>query len=177
MVIMRCIAKLVGTGLVLIAATACAGQGASPEPAGGKASVSSSAPPPSDVATPTPPSSAGPQPANPPGRPKQVVPEGSVSVRASQIDATALPAGYPREVSTSNGGTVLSIKAEEGGCGHTSAAPVEQTAQRVVINLTETQAHTDQMCTMEIRTLVVSATLNAPLGDRTVVLNVEPRMR
>jgi hypothetical protein len=174
---MRCIAKFVGAGLVLIAATACAGQeAASTQPAGGKPPVSASAPPLSDVATPTPPG-AGPQPANPPGRPKQVVPEGSVSVPASQIDATALPADYPREVSTSNGGTVLSIKAEEGGCGHTSAAPVEQSAQRVVINLTETQAHTDQMCTMEIRTPVVSATLDAPLGDRTVVLNVEPRMR
>jgi hypothetical protein len=158
----------------LITATACAGQvSTGTQPTGEKLPVSSSAPPPSDVATP--PDSAGPQPVNPPGRPKQVVPEGSVPVPASQIDASALPADYPREVSTSNGGTVLSIKAWEGGCGHTSAAPVEQTAQRVVINLTETQSHTDQMCPMVIRTLVVSATLNALLGDRTVVLKVDRR--
>ena len=129
--------------------------------------ASSSVPPTSDIATLSP--------GGPPGRPKQVVPEGSTAVPAQQIDSSALPADYPREVTTSNGGTVLSIRAREGGCGRVSAAPVEQTARRVVVNLKETKAQTNQMCTMDIRTPVISATLDAPLAARTLVLTIEPR--
>ncbi|MDT7726817.1 MAG: hypothetical protein QOI21_3393 [Actinomycetota bacterium] len=162
---MRCIAKFVGAGLVLFAATACAGQGSpTAQPAGQpEPSASAGVAPPSDIATPT------------PGRPKQVVPEGTTEVPAGQIDSSALPADYPRDVTTSNGGTVLSIRAQEGGCGRVSAAPVEQTSQRVVVNLTETTAQTNQICTMDIRTPVVSATLDAPLAARTVVLTIETR--
>jgi hypothetical protein len=163
---MRCIAKFVGAGFVLFAATACAGQGSLTAQPAGQPEVSTSAsvaPLPSDVATPT------------PGRPKQVVPEGTTEVPATQIDSSALPADYPRDVTTSNGGTVLSIRAQEGGCGRVSAAPVEQTAQRVVVNLTETKAQTNQMCTMDIRTPVISATLDVPLAARTLVLTIEPR--
>jgi hypothetical protein len=163
---MRCIAKFVGAGLVLFAATACAGQGSLTAQPAGQPELSTSAsvaPLPSDIATPT------------PGRPKQVVPEGTTEVPATQIDSSALPADYPRDVTTSNGGTVLSIRAQEGGCGRVSAAPVEQTAQRVVVNLTETKAQTNQMCTMDIRTPVISATLDVPLAARTLVLTIEPR--
>jgi hypothetical protein len=163
---MRCLAKFVGAGAVLFAVTACAGQGTQAADTGAKpelsTSSSASVPRPSDVATPT------------PGRPKQVVPEGTTEVPAKQIDSSALPADYPRDVTTSNGGTVLSIRAQEGGCGHVSAAVAEQTAQRVVVNLKETKAQTNQMCTMDIRTPVISATLDAPLAARTLVLTVVP---
>jgi hypothetical protein len=98
------------------------------------------------------------------------VPVGGVAVPVSQIDASGLPAGYPQEVYTGNAGTVLSIRAEQSGCGQVSAAPVEQSAQRVVIDLVETQGHPGQMCPMHIREVVVSVPLSAPLGARTVVL-------
>jgi hypothetical protein len=167
---MRCLAKFVGAGAVLFAVTACAGQGTQDADTGAKPELSTSASvapppgdvPPSDIATPT------------PGRPKQVVPEGTTEVPAKQIDSSALPADYPRDVTTSNGGTVLSIRAQEGGCGHVSAAVAEQTAQRVVVDLKETKAQTNQMCTMDIRTPVISATLDAPLAARTLVLTVVP---
>jgi hypothetical protein len=162
---MRCLTKFVGAGAVLFAVTACAGQATQAADTGAKPELSTSAgvAPPSDVATPT------------PGRPKQVVPEGTTEVPAKQIDSSALPADYPRDVTTGNGGTVLSIRAQEGGCGRVSAAVAEQTARRVVVNLKETKAQTNQMCTMDIRTPVISATLDAPLAARTLVLTVEPR--
>jgi hypothetical protein len=98
------------------------------------------------------------------------VPPGSVPVPASQIDGSRLPQGYPREVFTGNGGMLLSIKAEQGGCGHVSAAAVEQTAQRVVVDLVQSPPETGQMCPMYIREVVISVGLSAPLGARTVVL-------
>ena len=162
--------------MILAAATAC-GQAATdssaPAPAAGNGTF---APPPSSSA----PSSSTELPVPPPvkpGKPTQVVPEDSMIVQPAQIDATQLPADYPREVTVSNGGTVLNIRAQEGGCGHVSAAPVEQNDKRVVINLVQTQAQTDQMCTMDIRTPVITATLSAPLGQRTVVLQESPRKR
>jgi hypothetical protein len=163
---MRCIAKFVGAGAVLFAVTACAGQGTQATNPGASPELSTSSvravAPSGDIATPT------------PGRPKQVVPEGTTEVPAKQIDSSALPADYPRDVTTGNGGTVLSIRAQEGGCGRVSAAVAEQTAQRVVVNLKETKAQTNQMCTMDIRTPVISATLDAPLAARTLVLTVVP---
>jgi hypothetical protein len=106
----------------------------------------------------------------PPGKPRLTVPEGSVPVPAAQIDASALPMGYPHEVWTANGGTVLNIRAQEGGCGHAFGNAVEQTPQHVVVNLSETKAQTGQMCTMDIRYPVISVPLAAPLDSRTVVL-------
>jgi hypothetical protein len=69
-----------------------------------------------------------------------------------------------------NGGTLLSIRAEQSGCGQVSGAPVEQSAQRVVVDLVQTQGQPGQMCPMHIRDVVVSVPLSAPLGARTVVL-------
>ncbi|WP_370942795.1 hypothetical protein AB5J62_27410 [Amycolatopsis sp. cg5] len=167
---------MAGIGMILAAATAC-GQAATDAPAPAPAAGNGTfAPPPSSPA----PSSSKELPVPPPvkpGKPTQAVPEDSMIVQPAQIDATQLPADYPREVTVSNGGTVLNIRAQEGGCGHVSAAPIEQNDKRVVINLVQTQAQTDQMCTMDIRTPVITATLSAPLGQRTVVLQESPRKR
>ncbi|WP_410575060.1 hypothetical protein [Amycolatopsis sp. cmx-4-61] len=157
---------MAGTGALLLMVTACAGRGTpTNQPAG-------------DVSTPAASSSASVLPAppepNPPGKPRLTVPEGSAPVPARQIDATALPAGFPREVWTANGGTVLDIRAQEGGCGHALGEAVEQAADHVVVNLSETKAQTNQMCTMDIRYPVISVALAAPLDQRTVVLKATP---
>lgn len=165
---MRCVAKFVGAGLVLVVVTACGGQPDTAAPASTSAlpaSSSSVAPPSSDTPTPS-----QLQPGNPPGRPKQVVPVGSEPVPIEQIDASGLPAGYPRDVVSSNGGTVLSMQAEESGCAHVAAAPVAQTATQVVVNLTQTKAQTGRMCPQYIRNVTISVTLDAPLAQRTLVL-------
>ncbi|MGW5747479.1 hypothetical protein [Amycolatopsis sp. NPDC003861] len=165
---MRYSAKVAGTGALLLMVTACAGQNipASP-PAAPTGSVSTPASPsasPSESVLPAPPEP------NPPGKPRLTVPEGSTPVPAGQIDATALPAGFPREVWTANGGTVLNIRAQEGGCGHALGEAGEQAGDHVVVTLSETKAQTNQMCTMDIRYPVISVTLAAPLDQRKVVL-------
>ena len=165
---------MVGTGALLLVVTACAGQDMpTNRPAGSTGSVSvpapaSPSPSPSESVLPAPPEP------NPPGKPRLTVPEGSTQVPAGQLDATALPAGFPREVWTANGGTVLNIRAQEGGCGHALGEAAEQAGDHVVVNLSETKAQTNQMCTMDIRYPVISVALAAPLDQRTVVLKTTP---
>jgi hypothetical protein len=153
-------------------ATACAGQNmpiGQPAPGGGSGehsaapsgSVSTS---PSESVLPTSPS------ANPPGKPRLTVPEGSTPVPPAKVDAQALPADYPHEVWTANGGTILNIRAQEGGCGHALGEATEQAGDHVVVNLSETKAQTGRMCTMDIRYPVISVALAAPLDQRTVIL-------
>jgi hypothetical protein len=169
---MRYSAKVVGTGALLLVVTACAGQDMpTNRPGGSTGSVSVPAP-----ASPSPSGSVLPAPPepNPPGKPRLTVPEGSTQVPAAQIDATALPAGFPREVWTANGGTVLDIRAQEGGCGHALGEAAEQAGDHVVVNLSETKAQTNQMCTMDIRYPVISVALATPLDQRTVVLKTTP---
>jgi hypothetical protein len=154
-------------------ATACAGQDmpTSRPAAGGDPAApagSSVAPAPGGSVLP------GTPPATPPGKPRLTVPEGSSPVPADKVDAAALPAGYPREVWTADGGTVLNIRAQEGGCGHALGEAAEQAGDRVVVNLSETKAQTGQMCTMDLRYPVISVTLAAPLDQRTVVLKTTP---
>ncbi|MEV6444473.1 hypothetical protein [Amycolatopsis sp. NPDC051716] len=171
---MRYSAKVVGTGALLLMVTACAGQDMpTNRPGGSTGSVSvpapaSPSPSPSGSVLPAPPEP------NPPGKPRLTVPEGSTQVPAGQLDATALPAGFPREVWTANGGTVLNIRAQEGGCGHALGEAAEQAGDHVVVNLSETKAQTNQMCTMDIRYPVISVALAAPLDQRTVVLKTTP---
>jgi hypothetical protein len=145
-------------------ATACAGRDV-PAAEGGSAAATGS------VSTSAPPSASEPV---PPGKPRLTVPEGSTPVPAGKIDATALPNGFPREVWTANGGTILNIRAQEGGCGHALGEAAEQTGDHVVVDLSETKAQTGQMCTMDIRYPVISVALAAPLDQRTVVLKTTP---
>ncbi|WIX97663.1 hypothetical protein QRX60_26595 [Amycolatopsis mongoliensis] len=172
---MRYLAKVAGTGAILLMATACAGQNVPiSQPAGGTSaaptgSVSTS---PSESVLPAPPS-VDPS-ANPPGKPRLTVPEGSTPVPPDKVDAAALPANYPHEVWTANGGTILNIRAQEGGCGHALGEATEQAGDHVVVNLSETKAQTGQMCTMDIRHPVISVALAAPLDQRTVVLKTTP---
>ena len=169
---MRYSAKVVGTGALLLMVTACAGQnipaGQPAAPTGSVSTPASPSPSPNESVLPAPPEP------NPPGKPRLTVPEGSTQVPAGQIDATALPAGFPREVWTANGGTVLNIRAQEGGCGHALGEAAEQAGDHVVVTLSETKAQTNQMCTMDIRYPVISVSLAAPLDQRTVVLKSTP---
>lgn len=168
---------MVGSGLILFTVTACGQDRVTSQPAGDTGAPSGSVSTPPTSPAPTGPISGPPldsPTANPPGKPRLTVPEGSTPVPAAKIDGSALPEGYPREVWTSNGGTILDIRAQEGGCGHALGEAAEQTAQRIVVNLSETKAQTGQMCTMDIRFPVISVALAAPLAERTVVLKTTP---
>jgi len=164
---MRNTAKIVSAGAVLFAITACGSPQAATTPGSGGGSLETSAPQAEPGAGQT----------AVPGRPPQMPPEGSAALPAAQLDAKGLPSGFPQEVYRGRNEDVVYVKAEEGGCGRAVATPVEQNAERVIITLTEDPGAPGQMCTMDIRYPVVAVKLDAPLGDRTVVLNKEPRNR
>ncbi|WP_410654680.1 hypothetical protein [Amycolatopsis sp. lyj-112] len=171
---MRYLTNVIGLGLIVVAVSACGAQNQATEPAAGPgngdlSTVPSPSVPPSSSPAPAPGNQPGSQPGVP-GAPRQEVPEGSTKLPDKQLDAAALPADYPREVYTSNGGTILNIRGQEGGCGHATAEAAQQDGNRVTVNLTELKGQTGQMCTMDIRHPVISVTLAAPLGERTVVL-------
>ncbi|MGW5054436.1 hypothetical protein [Actinokineospora sp. NPDC004072] len=155
----RRIGILVGTALLALA-TACADPQSAPEQA--------PVPPQSDQAQ----SAPGQDPQEQPGR---VPPSGAEPVPADQVEAAALPAGYPVEAWTADGGTTLGLGAQEGGCGKASAEVTEQTADTVVVTIVETTPAKAEACTMDIRYVTVTAELAEPLGEREVVLKTEFR--
>ncbi|MGV9300541.1 MULTISPECIES: hypothetical protein [Amycolatopsis] len=149
--------RLAGAALVLTMAAAC---GSPTSMANAPASGTESAPASASTSTSVP----------PPGKPQFDPPQGAQRVPDNRVDGAALPKTFPKEVYSDNGGTVLVVRAEEGGCGHALGEAVEQSAQKVVVDLSETKAQTGQMCTMDLRHPVISVALAAPLGERTVVL-------
>ncbi|WP_143047133.1 hypothetical protein [Amycolatopsis xylanica] len=135
--------KLIGTGLILVAVTACASHAATtgnPDEGGGP-TIETTAPP---VSGPVP---------------------------APQIDAAALPPEYPKNVTTA--GNDLLIKAEEGGCEKLRATVIEQTEQKVAVRLVKLDTRPGEMCPMYIREVTLTVTLDKPLGQRTLVLTAE----
>lgn len=151
----RRIGILVGAALLAVA-TACADPQSAPEQA------------------PVPPAQSAPA-ENPDNQSGRVPPAGSDPVPAAQLEADALPDGYPVEAWTADGGTTLGLGAQEGGCGKASAEVTEQTADKVVVTIVETTPAKAEMCTMDIRFVTVTAELDQPLADREVVLKSEQR--
>ncbi|GAB3489258.1 hypothetical protein [Amycolatopsis cihanbeyliensis] len=97
------------------------------------------------------------------------------NVPDKQISGPDLPEGFPQEVSAKRDGRTLEIVAQEGGCGQAGAELVEQTPEKVVVNLVETEPQDAQACTMDIRYPTVTVQLERPLGERTVELHYEHR--
>ncbi|MET1072679.1 MAG: hypothetical protein ABWY11_08545 [Umezawaea sp.] len=97
-------------------------------------------------------------------------PNGGVAVPPEKIDAAALPDQYPKQVWTESEGAVIGVIGQEGGCSKVTAEVAEQSATTVRLVLVETMPSAQQMCTMDIRFPPLTAKLDAPLGDRTVVL-------
>ncbi|MET9267744.1 hypothetical protein [Amycolatopsis sp. NPDC004079] len=164
-----------GASALLLTVAACGSNGttAAPVSSSGSASspVSVSSPPPtSSSPSVAPPPASGP----PKSRPTQGVPPGDTAPAAGQINASALPAGYPHDVTLAEGGSVVVIQAEEGGCDKLSAKAGEQTAAQVVVLVTITKAPHGQMCPMHVREISLPVRLAAPLGGRELVLKPGP---
>lgn len=96
-------------------------------------------------------------------------PVGSIRVADSRVDSSALPPGYPNVVWTESDGLMVGAFGQAGGCVEATGSVTEQSAQRVVFLITETTTSTG-MCTMDIRYPPLAVKLDAPLGERTVVL-------
>lgn len=99
-------------------------------------------------------------------------PPGGEAIPAGQVDAAALPEGYPRLVWTQEGGSVVGAYGQEGGCTRVRADLVEQTAELVRIRFVEVTPTTGP-CTMDLRFPPLTVPLGEPLGDRTVLLERE----
>ncbi|MEY8040630.1 MULTISPECIES: hypothetical protein [Saccharopolyspora] len=112
----------------------------------------------------------GGQPPAPPG-PVAPKPEAErTPIAESAVDAERLPRGYPRQVWTQDGGTVVVATGQEGGCSQVHAEVAEQTAQHVTVRFVEETPEPPGMCTMDLRYPPVAVRLDAPLDQRTVVL-------
>ncbi|MFF5992440.1 hypothetical protein [Prauserella flavalba] len=155
---MRWKETMIGAATVLVLATACGQQQATPQ-------APAESPPASQELTKVP----GRKPAEPPAQ------DQGGSVPAAQIDSGALPRGYPVEVSAGEGGT-LTITGQEGGCSQASAEVGEQRGDRVTVTMVETKpADKNTMCTMDMRYPPITVRLDEPLGDRLLVLKYTQR--
>lgn len=147
--------------MVLVAGCAGNQAGGSVSAGSGGGVLVTSAPPPSTDT-----------PVGGPAMPGLHLPEGAVPVAGNRVDAHSLPASFPREVWSEKNGTVLGFDGEDGGCFTSSAKVVTQTDSQVVVRLIQNEPGTGHMCPMYLRYKPMSVTLDKPLGDRNVVLQL-----
>jgi hypothetical protein len=153
---MRSLGTAIGAGVLLVVLAACA----TSTPVG----PGNSGPTLTTSAEPTSPSVEEPEFESP-------VPPGGKEVPKERIDASSVPEGNPTTTWTEGDGSVLGVIAQEAGCGKASVEIAEQNAQVVKVVLVETTPADQQVCTMDIRYPPLTAKLDAPLGDRQVVLS------
>lgn len=154
---MRRLGTLVGAGVLLLLVSACANPQESQEQTNDTPSATATSE------------------TTPDRQPARTPPDGGAPVPDGQIDATALPQGYPTLVWTQDDGRAVGVVAQEGGCGRASVEVPQQTDGQVVITMVETQPAKPQACTMDLRYPKITVELDAPLGDRKVVLQTEQR--
>jgi hypothetical protein len=156
---MKRLGTVVGAGVLLLLASACANPQENQDNAGDARPTETSAPAETE----------------PDRQPARTPPSGGEKVAASQLDATALPKGYPVMAWTEDDGRTVGVVAQEGGCGRASVEVPTQTDAQVVVTMVETVPGTPQQCTMDLRYPKLTTELDAPLGDRTLVLKSEQR--
>lgn len=160
---MRRLGTVVGAGVLLFVTAACANSQDDQDDAGQTRPTETT-------------SSATPSPSTEPDRqPARKPPAGGERVAAEQIDATALPKGYPVLVWTEDGGRAIGVVTQEGGCGKATVEVPTQDTSKIVVTMVETVPSKPQPCTMDLRYPKVVADLDQPLDGRTVVLRSEQR--
>lgn len=152
---------------VLLTAAACGGANG-PANAGSGAVLTTGTTPP--VSATSPPVVVQPTKVPPPiAGTTQPAAGGSHAVPPAQI--THSGAGTPPDgVQVTGDGRTVVFDAEQSGCQQISAQTTTQTATQVTIQvITTNTSKGNQMCPMIVRVVQVSATLNAPLDNRTIV--------
>ena len=158
---------LVAASFVLLTAAACGGASGSANAGSGSVLTTGAtptsgatstvvAPPPTKVSPPiagtTAPAAGG----------THTVPPGQIT----QSGTGATPQG----VQVAGDGRTVVFDAEQSGCQLITAQATTQTATQVTIQvITTNTSKGNQMCPMIVRVVQVTATLNAPLGNRTIV--------
>jgi len=156
----RLLSPTLRLGLLAAAVLLAAGCGQSdpPEPApGAPPTIPTGAPPPSNRPVPAEPD---PLTASPPA--------GATALPTGRVDASALPAGLPTLVWT-RGDSVVGVYGRAGGCTDARLTVVEQGGERVVLRVEQFSTGPGP-CTRELVYPPLEATLEAPLGERPVVL-------
>lgn len=153
---MRSLGTAVGAGALLVALVGCASSSPTPVGAEGGPTLTTSASP--TKSAPEEPGFESP------------VPPGGVEVPEERVDASAVPEDTPKVVWTEGDGSTLGVLAQEGGCGKASVEIAAQGPDTVEVVLVETTPADQQVCTMDIRYPPLTAKLEAPLGEREVVL-------
>lgn len=144
---MRRLHTAVGAGVLLLAVTACADE--QPDIGfGGQPDV--------------PPEASGPVEPKPEAE-REPVP-------ATAIKDARDSGGKPPQVWTQDGGSVVVTIGEEGGCSSVHAEVAEQNDKKVKVVLVEETPEPTGICTMDLRYPPVAVRLDAPLDQRTVVL-------
>lgn len=156
---MKRLGTVVGAGVLLLLASACANPQENRDDPGDTRRTETSAP--ADT--------------EPDRQPARTPPSGGEEVSAGQIDATALPAGYPVLAWIEGDGRTVGVVAQEGGCGKASVEVATQTDREVVLTMVETVPKDPKPCTMDLRYPKVTAELDQPLADRTLVLKTVRR--
>jgi hypothetical protein len=171
---MKRLGTVVGAGVLLLLASACANPQENQEPGAGPTMATET----TETTETTVPETTVPQSTEsttPDRQPARTPPSGGEAVAKTQIDDSRLPSGYPRLVWTEDEGRTVGVVAQEGGCGKASVEVPEQTDEQVVVLMVETQPAQPKACTMDLRYPKITAELDAPLADRTVVLKTEQR--
>jgi hypothetical protein len=153
----RCV--VLAAGGLLVLAAACG----RPAPTGaGPGGAGPTVPSPAPTSTTAPPAAAPPTTGAP--------------VAAGRVDASALPPDERHDLWTAQDGRTVGMQEEQTGCTTLRMEVAEQSAQQVRLVLVSTTA-THQMCPHYVRQVAVTATLDAPLGDRAVVLQSRKETR
>jgi hypothetical protein len=147
---------------VVLTAAACGGMGGTTS--AGSGAVLSTTTPGSAVTTTTAPTT---HPAPPPVTTGPPPAGGRTTVPSGQISAPNM-AAQPQGVQAAGNDVVFN--AEQSGCQQITAQTIAQTATQVTIQvITTNTSKGNQMCPMIVRVVQVTAALNAPLGNRTIV--------
>ncbi len=157
---------------VVLAALALAGCTAGGGSAGGPSTTSpSSSQSPSVSTTPTPTTTSPTSGQTPPPQSSAPPLPGKIEIPADRIDASVLSDVYKRQAWVSPDGLTVQVLSLAGGCKRASAEVGAQSADQVRITLVTTYyPPAGGACTQELYDVPVDVTLNAPLGDRLVVL-------
>lgn len=154
--------------LVAVLLASCSG-GAGEPPA---PSTAPSSPGPERIPTDAPPTSLD-RPTPAPDPLTAAPPQGGVVVDAARVDAAGLPPGFPTLVWT-RGTDTVGVYGRAGGCTEARAEVVAQDAARVELRVVQERTSPDP-CTRELRYPPLEVRLDAPLGERRVVLRGEVR--
>ncbi|TQM80211.1 hypothetical protein FHX81_2539 [Saccharothrix saharensis] len=93
---------------------------------------------------------------------------GGTEVPAAQVDSGAL--GHQEPVWTSADARTIRVTGEEGGCDRVRAEVTAQSGDQVLITLVTTKYSESAACTADIRHVPLDVTLDAPLGQRRILL-------